>query len=88
MNHRTYGETRNCAGCRHWSEMIARSHGGPVEAMCLSQVSQYKGHWVRADRSCAGWESGHFGAVDEPGQDPDAYKVQHLPSDDTEGGEA
>lgn len=29
MNHRSYGETRNCKGCRFWSEMIAQVRGGP-----------------------------------------------------------
>lgn len=25
MNHRSYGETRNCKGCRFWSEMTQQS---------------------------------------------------------------
>lgn len=30
MDHRTYGKTRNCKGCRYWSEMLAQCHGGGV----------------------------------------------------------
>ena len=75
-DHRTYGETRNCKGCRYWSEMIAHApaHGGPVEAMCLNPTSPARGKYMAGSRTCADWASGHLGAVDEPGQDPNAYK--------------
>ena len=66
MNHRTYGETKNCKGCRYWSEMIARAHGGPVEALCLSEAGPLKGSYTSASRTCDAWASGHHGAVDEP----------------------
>lgn len=63
---RTYGETKNCAGCRFWSEMIARSHGGgPVEAMCLADGPQ-SGKYVSDRQTCVAWKSGHLGAVDDP----------------------
>jgi hypothetical protein len=86
MSDRTYGETQNCAGCRYWSEMIARCNGGPVEAMCINYVSPNNMKYTTARTTCGFWASGHLGAVDEPGQDPRAYDVEHLPSDDTEGG--
>lgn len=74
MSHRTYGETRNCKGCRYWSEMVAQSLGGaPVQAMCLSPTSTYRMQYMSGARQCTEWASGHLGAVDEPGQDPDAY---------------
>ena len=73
MTHRTDGETRNCKGCRYWSEMIARAHGGPVEAMCLGPMSPARGKYMAGHRTCADWASGHLGAVDEPGQSLDAY---------------
>ena len=42
MSDRTYGETRNCAGCRFWSEMLAQAiGGGPVTAMCLAEAGRY-----------------------------------------------
>lgn len=67
MSDRTYGETKNCAGCRFWSEMIAQSiGGGPVEAMCLADDGPLAGKYVTARRTCPAWKSGHFGAVDAP----------------------
>ena len=72
---RTYGETRDCAGCRYWSEMIAQSiGGGPVQALCLAPAGgPLKGKYVTSKQSCAAWASGHFGAIDEPGEDGDPY---------------
>ncbi len=67
MSDRTYGETRNCAGCRFWSEMIAQAiGGGPVEAMCLADAGRFAGKYTSARRTCDSWKSGHFGAVDDP----------------------
>ena len=67
MSDRTYGETKNCAGCRFWSEMIAQSiSGGPIEALCLSAVGRYSGKYTTARKSCAAWKSGHHGAIDDP----------------------
>lgn len=72
MSDRTYGETRNCAGCRYWSEMIARScGGGPVEAVCLHSSSPHKGKFTPPRTTCEAWASGHLGAIDEPGEPPD-----------------
>ena len=63
---RTNGETRNCAGCRYWSEMIAQSIGdGPVEAMCLGD-GPLKGQYTTGKQTCPAWKSGHYGAVDDP----------------------
>lgn len=78
MDHRTYGETKNCKGCRYWSEMIAQSGpetGGHVVAMCLSPDSKNKGKFTRASTTCEKWASGHLGAVDEPGEPPDYEKA-------------
>jgi hypothetical protein len=67
MSERTYGATKNCAGCRFWSEMVAQCRGGgPVEAMCLSNVGPLKGKYTTARQTCPDWESGHHGAVDDP----------------------
>lgn len=64
---RTYGKTRNCNGCRFWSEMIAQANGGGVEALCLSDVSPLSGKYTPGWGICAtGWKSGHHGAVDDP----------------------
>lgn len=66
MSDRTYGDTRNCAGCRYWSEMIAQSIGcGPVQALCLSDGT-LKGKYTTGRQTCESWASGHHGAIDEP----------------------
>jgi hypothetical protein len=76
MEHRTDGTTYNCKGCRYWSEMIARAHGGPVEALCLVQGGPKSGKYCRAEFVCDRWERGHLGAVDEPCEDPLRYAVE------------
>lgn len=64
---RTYGETKNCAGCRFWSEMIAQSiGGGPVQALCLADGGKLRGKYTSGRQSCDAWRSGHHGAVDDP----------------------
>ena len=78
---RTYGDTQDCKGCRYWSEMIAKSQGGEVVALCLAQrgrnpaaifSSEYTASW----QTCPAWASGHLGPVDEPGNDAhDKYTV-------------
>lgn len=75
MDHRTYGKTKNCKGCRYWSEMIAQViGGGPVQALCLAQKpSPMHGKYTSGRQTCEAWASGHLGAIDEPGQDPNAY---------------
>lgn len=72
---RTNGSTIDCRGCRYWSEMIARCRGaGPVQAMCLSPDRLAKrGEYTYGNQTCEVWASGHLGAVDEPGDDPDRY---------------
>lgn len=67
MTERTYGQTRNCAGCRFWSEMVAQAIGGrPVEAMCLVPVGPKAAKYVAGQDTCEKWKSGHLGAVDDP----------------------
>jgi hypothetical protein len=64
---RTYGETKNCAGCRFWSEMIAQCHGGgSVQALCLADGGPMSGKYTTSRVTCTAWKSGHFGAVDDP----------------------
>jgi hypothetical protein len=67
MFHKTDNETRNCEGCKFWSEMVAESiGGGPLEALCLNQDGKYSGEFTPGYVSCDKWESGEFGAVDDP----------------------
>ena len=77
MSHRTYGETKNCKGCRYWSEMLAQCHGGgSVQAMCIAPAgAPNRTKYTSGHITCASWASGEFGAIDEPGQDPNIYEV-------------
>jgi len=72
MSHRTYGATIDCKGCRYWSEMLARTEGGPVMAYCLAPKAK-PNTWKSGTFTCAEWASGFDGAIDEPGSDPDRY---------------
>ena len=64
---RTYGETQNCAGCRFWSEMIAKCEGGgTIQALCLADGGPLHGRYTIARQTCPAWKSGHYGAVDDP----------------------
>lgn len=67
---RTYGASRDCRGCRYWSEMIAMSGpdtGGQLKAMCLNHRGPRGQAYMAARETCPAWASGHAGAVDEPG---------------------
>lgn len=68
MSARTFGQTRDCRGCRFWSEMIARAGGNiiGVEALCLRADGPKGGQYTVGRNSCEAWESGHHGAVDDP----------------------
>lgn len=67
MSERSYGATKNCAGCRFWSEMIAKSeNGGPVQALCLADGGPLHGKYTVSRQTCTAWKSGHYGAVDDP----------------------
>lgn len=66
MLNRTYGETKNCKGCRFWSEMIAQVQGNGVTAMCLADEGGNKGRYTAGLMTCGSWKSGHLGAIDDP----------------------
>jgi len=34
------------------------------------------GKWKSEKQTCSGWKSGHLGAIDEPGNDGDKYKLE------------
>jgi hypothetical protein len=75
MNHRTYGETENCKGCRFWSEMIARSQGDGVAAMCINSEGSESGKYKFGSDKCESWKSGHYGAVDSPGESSEIIQM-------------
>lgn len=71
LDYRSWGGTRNCKGCRYWSEMVAQSvGGGPVQAMCLNQASPNRAKFTGPTRVCDQWTEGGLGAVDQPGGNP------------------
>jgi hypothetical protein len=83
--HRTQGQTRNCKGCRFWSEMIAQSIGGrPVEALCLAAGGPHAGKYTAGHVTCDSWKSGHLGAVDDP---PDYGEATRAAYEAEAGGE-
>ena len=64
---RSYGETKNCGGCRFWSEMCAQMIGcGPVQALCLAENGPHARKYTTERMTCDSWKSGHHGAVDDP----------------------
>lgn len=61
------GRPKTCGSCRYWSEMIAKAEGGgPVKALCLSAGGEFAGKYTTTSRTCAVWQSGHLGAIDDP----------------------
>jgi uncharacterized protein YjlB len=57
--------TRDCGGCRYWSEMIAEVQAGEVVAMCLG-TGTMKGRYTTALQTCGAYARNSWGAVDEP----------------------
>ena len=84
MEHRKPASSRNCAGCRYWSSMLAQCvGGGAVRAMCLACeddrlrgeiLRPYAGKYTSCWQTCPSWASGELGAIDERGSDPNRYK--------------
>ena len=75
MFHRNYGETQNCKGCRFWSELIAKSENGGVVAMCINSKSSEKGKYKANHQACDNWASGHYGAIDSPGESEEIIRL-------------
>lgn len=64
---RTHGETKDCRGCRFWSEMIAKAEGAAVMALCLApEPAPLGGQYTSGRMKCDAWKSGHLGVVDDP----------------------
>lgn len=74
LDYRSWGETRNCHGCRFWSEMIAEYNGATgMRAMCIAPRgpdAPNSGKYTGKLATCAAWQEGSLGAVDDPGGDP------------------
>lgn len=61
---RTLG-TRDCGGCRYWSEMIAMVQAGDVVAMCLGRGIM-NGKYTTGRQTCDAYAKNTHGAVDDP----------------------
>lgn len=70
-DYRTWGATKNCKGCRYWSEMLAQSIGcSGLQAMCLASAGPLKNKYTSGHMTCESWKEGDLGAIDDPGGDP------------------
>lgn len=60
--------SKNCGGCRFWSEMIAGSNSdnSAVEAMCLAPEGPYADKYTTERMTCPSWKHGEYGAIDSP----------------------
>ncbi len=58
-------ETR-CRTCCYWSELIAKTHGGSLVAMCLAANGPHAWRYTRDDAGCPRWEAARDGAIDDP----------------------
>ncbi len=68
-------KSKNCGGCRFWSEMCAQSLGcGPIEALCLSDNSPSCGKFVTETHKCDAWKDSLGYAIDAPGIESDYHK--------------
>jgi hypothetical protein len=79
------GATRNCEGCRYWSERLAFADGGPVLAMCLCKTGPKRGAYTTGRATCQEWKSGHLGAVDDPCEPGDETWRMYDKEDATAG---
>lgn len=64
---------RTCKHCRYWSDLIAKSDGASMSAVCLNKQSVYTNAYTGSFMSCPQWASWHLGSIDDPGIAPDAY---------------
>jgi len=67
-----------CKTCRYWSDQIVRIEHPKrgMEACCLNVGQKFQGLWMSGNDRCGAWESGHLGAVDEPGFDTSLYQKE------------
>lgn len=86
MHHRTYGETRDCKGCRFWSEMCARAEGNTVVALCINSASPKSMTYTAPFSSCDAWKDGTLGAIDTPGPDNMVALYARMDAESTNSG--
>ena len=57
--------TRDCGGCRYWSEMLAMVQDGALTAMCLG-TGPHGSRYTNETTTCEAFAKNTAGAVDEP----------------------
>jgi hypothetical protein len=55
-----------CQTCCYWSELIAKTRGGLLVAMCLAADGPRAWRYTRNDADCPAWEEARDGAIDDP----------------------
>jgi hypothetical protein len=68
----------NCGTCRYWSELITRSFGLEIKALCLNPKSSHHQGYRAASDSCQQREEATDGAVDDPRKEPLRYTKAKL----------
>ncbi|MCX7166634.1 MAG: hypothetical protein NTV11_10215 [Rhodocyclales bacterium] len=58
--------TTTCRSCCYWSELIAKTRGGVLVAMCLAERGPRSWRYTRDDSSCTAWERAREGSIDDP----------------------
>lgn len=65
---------KKCKTCRFWSEMLAHSLGGPIEAYCLQGRGPKASQGYTSESfACDAWKESTIGAIDSPGFDGTEY---------------
>ena len=55
-----------CRSCCYWSELIAKTRGGVLVAMCLAERGPRAWRYTRDDSRCTAWDEAREGAIDDP----------------------
>ena len=58
--------TNACRTCCYWSELIAKTRGGVLVAMCLAERGPRAWRYTRDDAGCAAWQEAREGSIDDP----------------------
>jgi hypothetical protein len=56
----------HCRTCCYWSELIAKTHGGLLVAMCLAANGPRAWRYTRDDAGCPDWEEARDCLIDAP----------------------
>jgi hypothetical protein len=66
MTNMNAAATHACRTCCYWSELIAKTRGGVLVAMCLAERGPRAWRYTRDDAKCTAWDEAREGAVDDP----------------------